>query len=156
PLNALEARRLPGTENARGVCWSSDSKSLAFLAGGSGGSGLKRIDLASGQSYPIADIRFSSVGLRASWGPDDTILLTRLQLGPVQRLKASGGTLSPATVLRTATGAFVQTSPQFLPDGRHFLYQQGASSRDTQGIYITSLDHPDDAVQLLRSNSGAR
>jgi len=156
PLNALEARKLPGTESARGMCWSPDSKSLAFLSGASGESGLKRIDLASGQSYPIGDIRTGSIVLRASWAPDDTILLVTQQTGPVQRLSASAGTLSPATVVHTATGAFVHTSPQFLNNGRHFVYLERSASRETQGIYVTSLDRPEDAVQLLRTSSGAR
>jgi hypothetical protein len=129
---------------------------LAFIAGGASGSSLKRIDLASGQSYPIVDVfRFSTIAFQASWGPGDTILLAS-QTVPLQRLSASGGTPSPATVLRTAVGAFVHTSPQFLSDGRHFLYLERTSSRETHGIYVTSLDRPDDVVQLLRSAASAR
>ena len=51
PLESLEARALPGTEEAGRPFWSPDSKSLAFVAGGK----LKRIEVAGGSPIPLCD-----------------------------------------------------------------------------------------------------
>jgi dipeptidyl aminopeptidase/acylaminoacyl peptidase len=42
--------------------------------------------------------------------------------------------------------------PQFLPDGRHFLYLIKGAKPNTNGIYISSLDHPQERWRLLASN----
>src|SRR5262245_35972955 len=55
PLESLEARALPGTEQAGRPFWSPDSKSLAFMAGGK----LKRIEVAGGSANPLCDARYS-------------------------------------------------------------------------------------------------
>jgi hypothetical protein len=51
PLESLEARALPGTEDAGIPFWSPDSKSLAFVGGGK----LKRIEVAGGSPITLCD-----------------------------------------------------------------------------------------------------
>jgi Tol biopolymer transport system component len=45
--------------------------------------------------------------------------------------------------------------PQFLPDGKHFLYFIQSGDAGTEGIYIASLDHPEERVQILKTNTKA-
>ena len=44
-------------------------------------------------------------------------------------------------------------SPEFLPDGRHFLFFVGGTS-DTQGVYVGLLDSPD-AKRLFDADTPA-
>ena len=53
------------------------------------------------------------------------------------RVSAAGGTAAPAAVL--APGESAHRWPQFLPDGRHFLYHR-AGKPEATGVYIGSLD----------------
>jgi hypothetical protein len=52
------------------------------------------------------------------------------------------------------TGALSHRYPYFLPNGRDFLYTH-LGALDSSGIYIASLDNPNQAVRLLRSDAKA-
>ena len=58
------------------------------------------------------------------------------------------------TVDRTA-GELVHNLPQFLPDGRHFLFFVLSANPDQTGTYVGSLDSPQHARMLHRSGSAA-
>ena len=58
PLDALEARPLPGTEGVQRPFWSPDSRFVAFVAGGK----LKKVDIAGGPPQTICDAPPNSVG----------------------------------------------------------------------------------------------
>ena len=42
--------------------------------------------------------------------------------------------------VRSAQEVLTQYWPQFLPDGRHFLYYQRSAKAEHQGTYVTALD----------------
>ena len=54
------------------------------------------------------------------------------------RVMATGGT--PVAATRHAPGQGSHRWPQFLPDGRHFLFFMAYGRPDTQGIYVGTLD----------------
>jgi hypothetical protein len=67
------------------------------------------------------------------------------------RIAAVGGT--PTAVTRLAEGEVSHRWPQFLPDGRRFLFNtQGRT--DTAGVYVVSLDGGE-ATRLLRGIQNA-
>jgi Tol biopolymer transport system component len=69
------------------------------------------------------------------------ILFSSPLFGPISRISASGGDPATKTPL-TRTDRPRQTShrfPQFLPDGRHFIYY-AAGSPEGRGVYITDVD----------------
>src|SRR5215470_1704891 len=69
PLDSLEARPLPGTENVQTpVFWSPDSRFIAFQSGNK----LKKIDVSGGPPQPICDI--SATVLGGAWNMDGTII----------------------------------------------------------------------------------
>jgi serine/threonine protein kinase len=112
-LNSVSTQTLTGTRGARFPFWSPDSRSIGFFADGK----LKRIDVDSGAVDVLAD---ASMGRGGTWNQDGVILFTQNTGGSIVRVSASGGSQSPQ-ILGEAQGGF-QRFPQFLPDGRHFLY----------------------------------
>ncbi|HXT87058.1 MAG TPA: hypothetical protein VN745_08550, partial [Verrucomicrobiae bacterium] len=127
PLNSPDARALEGTDEAGHPFWSPDGRSIAYFAKGK----LNRIDASGGPAIPIADIAGAAGG---TWGPDGTILIGSGTQG-ILRVPASGGTLTQVQKLKSSQ---VPTGwPQFLPDGKHFLFYKGFEDSST---YAGSLD----------------
>ena len=82
--------------------------------------------------------RFSQTGLAGemgSWNSDGVILVA--QAGEIYRINASGEG-KPVKVLQMP-GAWI-LSPQFLPDGKRFLFCVLLWSAEVRGTYIASLD----------------
>jgi serine/threonine protein kinase len=131
-LDSVSSKSLAGTEGASFPFWSPDSRSLGFFADNK----LKRIDIDGVSVQTLANSIGSAGG---AWGRDGTILFNPLRLAPVFRVPASGG--NPVAVTRLEGQAQGHRNPQFLPDGRHFLYYVPVSSE--RGIYVTQLDGSD-------------
>jgi Tol biopolymer transport system component len=138
-LDALTPTALPGTEwMGFAPIWSPDSRELALW----GRAGLQRMSLAGGPAQLICkDCRASGgPGLEhgATWGPGGVIVYS--DVGKLFRVSARGGEPEPLGALVPGeTGRFW---PQFLPDGRHYLYLSLAARREDQGIYAGALDSP--------------
>jgi Tol biopolymer transport system component len=64
------------------------------------------------------------------------------------------GTLAPLTSL--APGEIAHRWPQFLPDGKHFLYQRVSSDETKAGVYVGSLDDPPEQQSTRRVLSSTR
>ena len=120
------SRPLPGTEGGTSPFWSPDNKSIAFFSD----SKLKRIDLDTQNIRVLANVPSVRGG---TWNAEGVILVGAI-LGPILRVSATGGPAVPETRLDPQQSS--HRSPQFLPDGRHFLHRiTGAGS----GIYIGEL-----------------
>ena len=132
PLESLEVRALPGTQEAGRPFWSPDSKSLAFVAGGK----LKRIEMAGGSPIPLCDARYARGG---TWNEAGVIVFGDWAEG-LQRIPASGGTPSLVTRVNKEAGETYHYYPQFLPGGKQFLYLVRHVEEEKMGIYIGSLD----------------
>src|SRR5262249_33479848 len=132
PLDSVAAKPLVGTDGASYPFWSPDSASVGFFAG----SKLKRIDILGGVPQIIADASVDGRG--GTWNREGTILFNSVGGGPLFRVSATGG--EPVAVTRLETGQTFHVSPQFLPDGRHFIYFVQASGGPSQGIYAGSID----------------
>ena len=126
-LSALSAKELPGTEGASSPFWSPDGQSLGFFADGQ----LKKIEVAGGSAVTLCEGVTAAVG--GTWSRDGVIVFAPSPASALQKVSASGGVPSAATLL--GDGEIGHRRPSFLPDGRHFLYSvvEGA-------IYVASLD----------------
>jgi eukaryotic-like serine/threonine-protein kinase len=125
-FDSATARPLAGTVGGISPFWSPDDRSIAFFSD----SKLKRIDLDSGTVRALADVPDVRGG---TWNAEGVILVGTV-LGPILRVPAAGGMAVPETHLDAQQES--HRSPQFLPDGRHFLYcVTGAGS----GIYVGEL-----------------
>ena len=129
PLNAVSARPLPDTDGASSPFWSPDSRSVAFFADGQ----LRQIGIDGGSPRALAN---APGGTGGTWSRDGVILFSTLGQ-PILRVSDRGGDPRPATRLDAQQGA--HSLPQFLPDGRHFLYW-AASGREPNGVYVGQLD----------------
>ena len=129
-IDQVTARSLPGTERARFPFWSPDSRWVGFFAEGK----LKKILVAGGPVQVLADVADAFGG---SWGADGTIIFSELNTS-IFRVSSGGGVVTSVTNLDS-----IQTAhrwPQFLPDGRHFLFHVTGSDPEHHGVYVGSLD----------------
>jgi hypothetical protein len=130
-LGATTAAPLPGSEDATYPFWSPDSASIGFFAGGK----LKRLDVAGGPARVLAD---ATEGRGGAWSSDNVVVFAPQPGAGLQRVSAAGGEVKG--VAGSAVGRF----PQFLPDGRHFIYLDQGFADPTQkrapGTYLGSLD----------------
>ena len=95
---------------------------------------LKRIDLGSGGLQVLAD---APSGRGGTWNRDDVLVFAPDVRGP----DAGDGHRRDADGRNTArVGTGGHRWPQFLPDGRHFLFFVGTGGRQTRGVYIGTLD----------------
>jgi WD40 repeat protein len=144
-LASDEVRELAGTDSAETVLWSPDGRSLGFVARGK----LRRIDLATGSIDILCD---ASAGRGGHWGPKGEILFPQKSAGGIYRVPASGGPPVAATALEK--GDVMHRWPQFLPDGRRFLYFAKTNKTETTGTYLASLGAPGRKLLLRTGATG--
>jgi len=141
------AQPVPGTEDASGPFWAPDSQSLAFFAR----SKLKRVSLGGAPPLDLADV-FVDV-TSGTWNPDGVILFGGMGDG-MFRVSAGGGPVTQATTLDPSRGETGSRWPQFLPDGRRFLFYLRSTTPQTSGVYVSAID-TDLKTQVLQSRASA-
>ena len=132
PLDSDTAEVLDGTEGASEPFWSPNSQSIGFFADGR----LKRLDLIDGRLQTLANVQ---AGTGGTWNDQDVIVFSDDSLRSfgqtLQRVsaKADGKPVPiPTPDIRVAI-----RHPQFLPDGRRFLFE-GTTGSST--VFVGSLD----------------
>ena len=81
-----------------------------------------------------------TLGFGASWNRDDVIVFSHKEGSGLERMAATGGTSSTITSLDEAHQEISHYWPQFLPDGRHFIYFARSRNPAENAIYAASLD----------------
>jgi Tol biopolymer transport system component len=132
-LGSLAPRMLTGTEDAKLPFWSPDSRSIAFFATGQ----VKRISNEGEGLQTLAEAPNPRGG---AWGPGGVMLIAPAAAGPLMRMPASGGAMSPAAELDVVGGETSHRFPNFLPDGKHFLYAGLPGKDNLVDTRIGSLD----------------
>jgi eukaryotic-like serine/threonine-protein kinase len=135
-LESVEAQRLPGTEGAEGeVIWSPDGAWIAFYSGGK----LRKVGRSGGAPQTIADLPGFQA---AAWSPHGDIIYRPTNRIALFRIPDTGGTPQPLTTLNASLTENSHRFPQFLPDGRQFLFVSRCADRVNNALYIGSLDSP--------------
>jgi eukaryotic-like serine/threonine-protein kinase len=147
PLDALTSQRLEDTESASFPFWSWDSRSIGYFAAGR----LKTIAATGGPPVVLCD---APSGRGGSWNRGGTIIFSPVAGSGIFRISSAGGTAVPVTRLDTGRAEITHRWPQFLPDGRHFLYYAFTSSGEASGTYVGSLDGGEPKL-ILRGDSNA-
>ena len=146
-LDSLENRPLAGTEGASFPFWSPDGSAIGFFAGNK----LKRIDVAGGAPIVLADSPNARGG---DWNADGVILFSPGVSAPIMRVSARGGAVEQVTQPNSIVGP-AHRVPQFLPDGKRFLFSSTLGGSATNGVYLTSLDKTP-PVRLLTDDFAGR
>ena len=145
-LDGNESRALPGTENASNPFWSPDGRSIGFFADGK----VKRIDVDGGRPLVVAD---AANGRGGTWNSNGVILFSPGVSNPIMRVSIRGGPAERATEPNTGGSGPDHRWPQFLPDGKRFLFSSTLGAAETRGIFIGSLDRAT-PVRVLAASAG--
>lgn len=146
-LDSLDAKPLPGTENAAYPFWSPDCRSIGFFALPRK---LKTIPVAGGPPQDIADV---ILGKGGTWSDEGIIVFCPRPIGPLYQVAAKGGSSEPVTSLDEKRSEVFHGFPQFLPDGRHFLYLAASSRPGESAIRVGSLDSRNSKILLSADTS---
>ena len=142
-LDSVEVRPLVGTESPTNlpppVFWSPDSRFIGFSTGaGNNARGqLKKLDISGGPAQILCDTPAAVPG--GAWNRDGVIIMGN-NAGVLLRVSAAGGVATPMTVVDASRKEIAHRWPQFLPDGRHFIYYRASSDPQLSGVYVGSLD----------------
>jgi len=137
PFDQTTARPLVGTDRAGAPFWSPDGRAIGFFADSS----LKRIDLTGGPPQVLAGD--TPIAHGGTWSRNGVIVFAS-QSGLKQVADTGGATTAVAEHTR------FDRWPQFLPDGRRFLFY----SPENHSIYLGSLDGGE-PTRLLAAESAA-
>ena len=163
-LNALDARVLPGTEQAFIPFWKPDSEEIGFFTRDGQ---LKAVSLAGG---PVRVLCTVADPLGGTWNRDGVILFSTaatsvhmqasVPASGLHRIPAAGGVPTPVRMAvepKSASDKQVARRygaregwPEFLPDGRSFVFLE----RGSMTIHAGTFDS-DKTTPLLQSDSGA-
>ena len=131
-LDSFTARPISGTERAANFFWSPDSRYLAFAYGPD----LKKVDVSGGPAETLCTV--ATVVLGGAWSREGMILVTLPAAGGgIFRIAATGG--QPVQIIGPNSDGIAGDHPQFLPDGRHFIYSQRLRSGSVEA-YTGALD----------------
>jgi len=132
-MNRDTVRKIPGTEAALSLFWSPDSSSLGFEQVGE----LKTVELESGLVETLAAIADWDSG---TWNRAGNIVFGGGDDIPLRTVKQAGGEVRPVTEQPAVGDSYF--SPDFLPDGQHFIFHARRYGSDAQvgQIRIGSLD----------------
>jgi len=143
PVDSMAFRALPGTEAAQHPFWSPDSQFVAFFAQDK----LKKIDVVGGAPQTVADAPDPWGG---TWSHGNVILIGSIG-GGLRQVSAAGGQPTAIITLGKTPGERGHMWPEFLPDGRAFLFL----AIPENAIYTGTIGSPD-TLRLVASDSQAR
>ncbi len=139
-IDSLAAEALPGTEGASNPFWSPDSDFVGFFAQGR----LKKTAAVGGPVQTLCDAVLPRGG---TWNQAGVILFSANAGRQFYRVAAAGGEAAPLTLDQPNDEGH---GPDFLPDGRQFVYY---GRRQKPGIYLASLESKE--TKLLASGYAA-
>ena len=134
PIDSAEAHPLAGTEGAgSGTFWSPDGRWIGFVADGK----LKKVSPSGGSPVTIAS---GSRSTWMAWGAHGDILFSPANRAPLFRISESGGMPVQVTQLDASRTENSHRYPQFLPDGRRFLFVARCGKRENNALYLASVE----------------
>jgi serine/threonine-protein kinase len=126
-LDSFTATPIKGPTNGRAPFFSPDGQWIGFLADGK----LKKVSVSAGTVQTICDAN----GFRgASWGSNNTIILSPEFSSGLMVVSAEGGRLRQVSTLDSTQHERTHRWPQVLPGGEWVLYTIG--SQDNPNSYV--------------------
>ena len=146
-LDSLTVRELTGTDGGQFPFWSPDSQAVAFFAHGK----LAIATIAGGQTRVLCD---SPGFYGGTWNHEGVILFAPTHR-EIFRVPASGGTPSPVTTVDRSAHEIQHMWPEFLPDGRRFLYLSNTGPGGQRSVRLGSLDTRESQTVLQNASHAA-
>jgi predicted Ser/Thr protein kinase len=134
-IDGDEPQPLAGTFARETPFWSPDSRTLAFF----GDERLRRVDVDGTRAQVLAHAPQPRGG---SWNRAGLLLFAPTPVAGLHAVRADGTGLVRVTELDADGGEFEHSWPEFLPDGRRFLYMARNRRPERSGIFLASLDEP--------------
>jgi serine/threonine protein kinase len=132
-LSSLASTPLAGTEDAAFPFWSPDSRYLGFFQNGK----LRKIEAIGGPVQSIADVSDARGG---SWSSKGIIIYAPTSSGGLMQISEAGGSPIAITTLDTVRHDETHRFPEFLPDGKKYIYLSRSNNDENTGIFLGSID----------------
>ncbi len=146
-LDSMDARALSGSEGAYSPFWSPDSRWIGFFSQNK----LKKIEASGGSVQTVCD---AQTGRGGAWNQDGIIVFSAYSTGrAIHRVAATGGVPAAVTQLDRTGRDNTHLWPQFLPDGKRFLYLNRSNHPADTGIWLASLDDSEKPRKILAAAS---
>lgn len=142
-LSSDKTQALPDTENAMYPFWSPDDRYIGFFADGK----LKKVEAAGGPPQLLTD---APNGRGGTWNSEGVIVFAPATGTSLFRVSAAGGPPTEVAKLNRGGAFNSYRFPQFLPDGRHFIF---LARGNPDSIKVGSLDGSEAKNLLLGSNA---
>lgn len=124
--------------------WSPDGRYIAY----SDITKLERLDRESGEVTAICDKPGPVIG--GDWNASGVIIFGSTSRA-LWRVNAAGGKAIPLTKLDASRNEIAHEIPKFLPDGRHFIYFGYSAQPDKSGLFLSSLDQPENTRLIVQT-----
>ena len=138
---------LSGSEGAGYPFWSPAGRKIGFFA-----SGLKTIEVVGGRVQTLCG---TARGKGGTWNDDGVIVYAPGPAGPLYRVSAEGGKCTPLTSV-DREHELSHRYPQFLPDGRHFLYLARTGETGQQHLVAVGSLDGEESKLILHAPAAAR
>ena len=132
-LDGAAVQLVPQSQAGYEPFWSPDGRTLGFC-----GPQLMRWDVDT-DATPIT-IAAANDCHGASWSPRGVIVYASTATSALMAIPAAGGAAKPVTRLDAAHGEQGHSRPQFLPDGRHFIYWSQNDHPESSALLVGDLD----------------
>ena len=142
----LELTELAGTEGAFNPFFSHDGKRIGYMAGTAGNAEIRIVPVGGGPSTTVISAGVGGPG--AAWGYDGYIYFDASGIGPLKRVRETGGPSESVSTLDSAAGELQHNWPDPLPGGRGVLV---AIDRGGPGINVSATN--DIAVLDLKTHT---
>jgi eukaryotic-like serine/threonine-protein kinase len=136
PLDSLEPRPIPGTDEGELPFWSADGRYVAFFTADRK---LKKVVPDGEPVQTICDLPGIGPWGGGTWNRDGVILFGAGPNHPIYRVPASGGVPEAITKLDRGQRHRAHLWPAFLADGKRFVFLTTSVDPAVRGIYTASL-----------------
>jgi serine/threonine protein kinase/Tol biopolymer transport system component len=137
-LDRIAPEVVPEADGAMYPFWSPNSRSLGFCAGGQ----IKILDLATKSLRQVTPDPSAICG--GTWSRNDQIVFSRGE--GLALIPAAGGEPRTLTTVNRSKGEMFHGYPEFLPDGRHFLFLIFNFQQSQSRVAVGAIDSPDVSV----------
>lgn len=146
-LDSLATTELPGTVGGVFPFWSPDSRFVGFFARGK----LIVADLSGGPVRVLCD----SPGFYGGTWSDDGVILFAPTDREIFRVPSTGGAPHQVTTIDASRLEVQHMWPEFLPDGRRFLYLSNVGPGGQRAVRLGSIDNVETRLVLENASHAA-